>query len=191
MRRLLELAALPVLCCLVGCAGFGRKPVRPDVSAWPEIRADYRVETLRASLREYSISFAAGVDLAATAIERRATDASVKRNALLWKLRAIPEMRQACFRPEAVAALVDAWTFARQMDQLFREGSGTNAFGIFQPEALEVSGRLVAQMREITNAIVVSPEARAELEHKIVDPWIVEHPLRDITFVRESPIARF
>jgi hypothetical protein len=77
------------------------------------------------------------------------------------------------------------------MDQLFREGSARNAFGPFRLEALEVSGRLVAQMREITASVAVSPEAQVELEHQIIDPWIVEHPLRDITFVRESPIARF
>jgi hypothetical protein len=137
------------------------------------------------------VTFGAQVELAATAIERRASDATVRRNARLWKLGAIPEMRQACFRPEAIGALVDAWTFVRQMDQLFREGSARNAFGPFRLEALEVSGRLVAQMREITASVAVSPEAQVELEHQIIDPWIVEHPLRDITFVRESPIARF
>jgi hypothetical protein len=150
-----------------------------------------RVETMRASLREYSITFAAGVELAATSLERRATDASVRRNALLWRLRAIPQMRQACFRPEAVAALLDAWTFVRQMDFFLREGSGSNAFGALQPEALEVFGRLLAQMREIATSIAVSSEARTAFEHRIIDLWVVEHPLRDITFVRESPVARF
>jgi hypothetical protein len=181
--------AVLVSSSLVACTGFGRKPEQPTV--WPEIRADYRAEVLRASLREYSITFAAAVDLAATAIERRATDAEVKRNALLWKLRAIPELREACFRPEPVAALVDAWTFVRQMDHFLREGSGANVFGPFQPEALEVSGRLVSEMRAISDSIAVSPEARAELERQIVAPWTVDHPLRGMTFVRESPMARF
>jgi hypothetical protein len=180
-----------ILPSLVACTGIGKPPQRPNVSVWPEFRADYRVETLRASLREYSITFAAGVELTAASIERRATDAAVRRNALLWRLRAIPEMRQACFRPEAAAALVDAWTFVRQMDHFLREGSGSNAFGDLQPEALEVSGRLVAQMREIASSIAVSPEARAAFEHRIIDPWVAEYPLRDLTFVRESPMARF
>ena len=100
-------------------------------------------------------------------------------------------MRKACFRLEAVSALVDAWIFARQMDQLFTEGAGTSAFGTFQPEAVEVSHRLVQQMREIGGSIAVSPEATAEFERKFIDPWLADHPLRDITFVRESPIARF
>jgi hypothetical protein len=117
--------------------------------AWPA--RHYRVETLRASLREYSVTFAAAVDLAAAAIVRRATDDAVKRNALLWKLNAIPEMRKACFRPEPVASLIDAWTFVRQMDQLFREGPGANAFGPFQLEALE--SRVGSSPRSVRSAI--------------------------------------
>jgi hypothetical protein len=41
------------------------------------------VEVLRTRMHEYSITFAAEVDLTATAIERRAADSTVRRNALL------------------------------------------------------------------------------------------------------------
>ena len=140
-------------------------------------------------MHEYSITFAADVDLAAAAIERQAADSTVRRNALLWRIRAIPEMRKACFRLEPVGALVDAWIFARQMDQLFSDGAGAGAFGTFQPEAVEVSRRLVEQMREIGGSIAVSPEAADEFERKFIDPWLAEHPLHDLTFVRDSPMA--
>jgi hypothetical protein len=184
-------AACLALFSLVACAGLTKKSSGPNLKPWPEIRPDFRVETLRARMHEYSITFAAEVDLAATAIERRATDSTVRRNALLWRVRAIPEMRKACFRLEPFSALVDAWIFTRQMDQLFSEGAGAGAFGTFQSEAVEVSRRLVDQMREIGGSIAVSPESRTEFEHKFIDPWLAEHPLDDITFVRESPIARF
>jgi len=168
-----------------------KKSTHPNLEPWPEIRPDFRMETLRVRMTEYAITFAADVDLAATAIDQRATDSTVRRNVLLWKTRAIPEMRKACFRLEPVMALIDAWIFARQMDQLLSDGAGAGAFGTFQPEAVEVSRRLVTEVREIGGSIAVSPEARAEFEHRIIDPWLAEHPLRDITFVRESPIARF
>jgi len=184
-------AAGVALSALAGCAAMGQKATRPDLQPWPEIRSDFRLEPLRQRMLEYSITFGAEVDLAAMSIEQRATDATVRRNAMLWRVRAIPEMRKAGFRVEPIAALIDTWIFTRQMEQLFSDGGGAGAFGTFQPEAVAVSRRLVEQVREIGGSITVSPEARVEFERKYIDPWLAEHPLRDITFVRESPIARF
>ena len=92
---------------------------------------------------------------------------------------------------QAVSGLVAAWTLARQMDQLFSAGAGAGAFGAFQAEAVAVSRRLLDDVRAIGASITVSPEARAAFEQRIIDPWLVDHPLRDMTFVRESAIARF
>src|SRR5687768_15899871 len=123
--RVMRTVGCLALCSLAGCTGMGKR--QPDVKPWPEIRSDYRVETLRARMFEYSITFAAEVDLAASSIERQTTDPMVRRNAMLWKIRAVPEMRKACFRLEPVSSLVDAWTLARQMDQFFSDGAGTGA----------------------------------------------------------------
>lgn len=189
--RLVHATVCLTLSTLVACAGMGHPPARPNVKPWPEIQPDFRVGALRARLYEYSMTFAAEVDLAGTSIERRATDSTVRRNALLWRIRAVPEMRKACFRLEPMGALLDAWTFARQMDQFFTEGAGAGAFGSLQPEAVQVSRRLADQMRAIGGSIAVSAEATATFERKFIDPWLSDHPLRTITFVRESPIARF
>ena len=61
----------------------------------------------------------------------------------------------------------------------------------FNRKRVAVSRRLLDQMREIGGTIAVSPEAASEFEHKFIDPWLAEHPLRDLTFVRDSPIASF
>jgi hypothetical protein len=186
---LMRTAGCIALSSLVACATLGQKSTQPDLSPWPEIRSDFRVEALRQRMHEYSITFAAEVDLAATAIEQRAADPLIRRNALLWKLRAIPEMRKACFRLEPVSALIDAWILARQMERLMTDGVG--AFGSYQPEAVAVAGRMVEQMRAIGGSIAVSPQTSATFEGNVIEPWVDEHPLRDLTFVRESPIARF
>jgi len=142
------------LASLVACASLDKKARRPDLTPWPEIRSDFRVDTLRMRMHEYSITFAANVDLTATAIERQAADSTVRRNALLWRVRAVPEMRKACFRLEPVGALVDAWIFARQMDQLFRDGAGAGAFG---------AGRLSASAAAISAIGPSSSRARSSV----------------------------
>ena len=189
--RLMRTMACLALIWLAGCASLTKKAPQASLEPWPEIRSDVRMENLRARMYEYSITFAAEVDLAGTAIERRTADATVRRNAVLWKVRAVPEMRKACFRLEPIAALIDAWTFARQMDQFWSGGAGADAFGTFQPEAVEVSRRLVDQVRTIGNSIAVSPEAAADFERRVIDSWLTAHPLRDTSFARESPMARF
>jgi hypothetical protein len=129
--HVMRTAGCLALCSLAACTGMGK--TRPDLKPWPEIRSDFRVETLRARMYEYSITFAAEVDLAASSIERQTTDPVVRRNAMLWKIRAVPEMRKACFRLEPVSGLVDAWTLARQMDQLFTDGAGAGRGAHLRP----------------------------------------------------------
>jgi hypothetical protein len=100
-------------------------------------------------------------------------------------------MRKACFRPEPVAALIDAWILARQMEALFATGAAANAFGPFQRDVVDVSNRLTAGIREIGAYIAVSPDGRDQFERERVDAWATAHPLRDLSFSRESAVARF
>jgi hypothetical protein len=77
------------------------------------------------------------------------------------------------------------------MTELLTTGAGAKAFGQFQPEAVEVSRRLLSQIQEVASSIAVSPDARDQLERDVVDPWVATHPLPDLTFARESAVARF
>jgi hypothetical protein len=50
-----RIAACLVLSSLAGCAGVIPKGTAPDLKPWPEIRPDYRVETLRPRMHEHSM----------------------------------------------------------------------------------------------------------------------------------------
>src|SRR6478672_8954204 len=65
--RLMRMAACLALSSFVGCASLGKKSTQPNLKPWPEIRSDFRAETLRVRMTEYAITFAANVDIAATA----------------------------------------------------------------------------------------------------------------------------
>ena len=176
---------------LSSCASMQTAPPKPNLSPWPDMRTDFRLEVLKGRLQEYAITFGAEIDLVAASIERRTKDVTIQRNALTWRLRSIPEMRKACFRAEPVPALFDAWTLARQMEALFTTGAEANAFGPFQKDVVDVSSRLVTEVRDIGAYIAVSPDARDRIERDLVDSWAVAHPLRDLAFSRESSVARF
>lgn len=176
---------------LSSCASMQTAQPKPNLSPWPEMRTDFRLEVLKGRLQEYAITFGAEIDLVAASIERRTKDVNIQRNALTWRLRSVPEMRKACFRPEPVPALIDAWTLARQMEALFTTGVEANAFGPFQKDVVDASNRLVTGVREIGAYIAVSPDARDKIERDLVDSWAAAHPLRDLAFSRESAVARF
>jgi hypothetical protein len=176
---------------LSSCASMQTSAPKPNLSPYPDIRTDFRLEVLKGRLQEYATTFGAEIDLVAASIERRSKDVNIQRNALTWRLRSIPEMRKACFRPEPVPALFDAWTLARQMEALFTTGAETNAFGPFQKDVVDVSSRLVSGVRDIGAYVAVSPDARDRIERDLVDSWAVAHPLRDLAFSRESAVARF
>jgi hypothetical protein len=183
-------AACLAFTTLAACATLDKTPPAPDLAPWPEIRPDFRVEALRSRLTEYAVTFAAAVESAAASIERQAADAGVRRNAILWRTRGIPEMRKACFRPEPAAGLVDAWTLARQMDHFFSR-AGADDFGALQPVAVAASRRMLDEIRAIGASIAVSPESVAAFERRVIEPWVADHPLGDLGFVRESSVARF
>ena len=176
---------------LSSCASMQTAPSKPNLSAYPDIRTDFRLEVLKGRMQEYAITFGAEVDRVAASIQRRTNDVNVQRNALTWRLRSVPEMRKACFRPEPIPALLDAWTLARQMEALVTTGAAANAFGPFQQDVVGVSNRLTAAVRDIGGYIAASPDARDRIEHDLIESWATAHPLGDLDFARESAIARF
>ena len=71
-------------------------------------------------------------------IQQRATDLTVRRNAVLCRLRDIPEMRKAVLsgRSRSVRSSTPGPSRARWISSC--KGAGASAFGTLQPEAIEV-----------------------------------------------------
>lgn len=173
---------------LVGCAS-GTAPR----SSTEQLGFDsnYRYEVLWMHMREFSITFAAEVETCANRIRESSDDPLVHRRSLLWKARSIPEMRKACFRPDPLSALFDAWILSRQMQEFFAKGAGADAFGPFQPEVVAVCEGLVTQILEIRDALKTHDDAMAVTESDLIEPWIAAHPIADFSFNRQSTIAPF
>ena len=194
-----------VLCCLVivmGMAGMAGLSATLTACAAPRsgqsgadaidgLRADYRRRALSVAMNEYAAEFAAVVEGAADAIAASADSSDVRRNALLWKMNAIPRARVACFRYAPLAAQFDMWTFALQMEAFFVSGAGREVFGDQQPLAIEASRRLVSEIREIGLRSAESPEALDRVEAEQIMPWVEANPIQSLSFDRRSSIMRY
>jgi hypothetical protein len=57
------------------------------------------------------------------------TNQTIRREALLWKIQAVPIMRETLFHANPYIALGDTWVFLTQMDGYFQSGPGRQALG--------------------------------------------------------------
>ena len=62
-------------------------------------------------------------------IKAGTTDRAVQREALLFKIEAVPAMRKAVLRPNPFAGVLDAWVLSRQMADYYENGRGREAPG--------------------------------------------------------------
>jgi hypothetical protein len=189
--RLFTVWSLGIGCAVLisGCATGGRRTeVFKNIQG---IRAGARPEVLRSSLTEYLIQFSASVEQTADRIACGTEDACIRRSALLWKLNAIPAMRQACFRQEPLGGVLDAWTLAAQMKAFFDSEKGREAFGPYQDDVVSVSAKLLADARALWASVSRSEADVEEWERTEITPWVEAHLLTDLSFARTSGIAKF
>jgi hypothetical protein len=121
---------------------------------------------------------------AANRIIAETDDPEVRRNALLWKMNAIPAFQKAAFHYDPLVAMVDVRVLTGQMIEFFEDGAGKEVFGDWQPlarkamETIEVDGRSMAAGFADGKT---SRELRPHLE-----AWVREHPIESLRFNRVS-----
>ena len=107
-------------------------------------------------LRDFEVgrSLSARIAEAADQIRAQAADPAVRRNAMLWKISAIPLVQEAALRNDPQVAGMDLLAFSIQQVDCFTTGSGRSTFGPAQPIAIEAA-RDEAQevMRFVSSAL--------------------------------------
>jgi hypothetical protein len=150
-------------------------------------RSDVATEHINQSLFDFATGFSRTVERAADQIAGGSFDAAVRRNALLWKLNAIPAAYLAAEHADPLAMLVDLWALCAQQTAYFESGAGKDLFGAQQGVAVQASREM---QREISNtaARFMKPEVLA-FAQKEIGKWAANHPLQDHLFARPSIIA--
>ena len=183
MRAACSLQCAAVAALVIGLSACASAPKRTRVmEQLPNLAAD--AQELR--FRAYALAdeLSGLVEAASNEIIAGTTNPDIRFNALLWKANGVPVIRTASFQRDPVAAGLDVWALAVQMNDFFERGAGRTAFGDLQPIAIEASRQMVS--RTLDFAAATANEQGVKNGAQVVREWADAHPLEDLLFTRTS-----
>ena len=186
LAKLFALAMAPVL---VSCQS--RAPSRGVLHEQLHPQADVAVNSEQARLRTRTlvVPFCGALEAAADQIIAGTTNQTIQRNALLWKIEAVPIVRQTLFHHNPFVALGDTWVFLWQMTDYFRNGPGRQALGDSAAIAAATGENLEKQLTEVAASFTHSGNV-ADIR-TFVEKWAADHPIHQSIAGRESVVSYF
>ncbi|GAA4847996.1 hypothetical protein GCM10023331_35880 [Algivirga pacifica] len=146
------------------------------------------VDITAAELREYMhtflVDFVDYVEVAADSIIHDSNDKEIKKNALLWKMYAIPAAKKAILVNDPLIGLFDGAALCLQMKNFFATGAGSGAFGEYQPLPIAVSDTLLDRSMEIY--MTLSKNRYPTIAVESIKDFAAQHPIESIYFNRKS-----
>jgi hypothetical protein len=133
--------------------------------------------------------FCGQLEAAADQILASATNRAVRREALLWKIEAVPTTRGTLFHANPFVALGDTWVFLWQMTGYFQNGPGKQALSDSAPLAAAACESLEKQLTEVAASLTHSGNVTDI--RKFIEKWATEHPIRHSIAGRESVVSYF
>jgi len=146
------------------------------------------VQQVRLRVRALVEPYSGSIIESADRIRAGTTDRAIRREALLWKIEAVPALREALFRPNPFVAIGDTWALTWQMTDYFENGRGKQAFGAAAPIAATTCKYLENEMAGVAASITRSGDVSNV--RKITRKWAAEHPIRHSIASRESTLSR-
>jgi len=137
-------------------------------------------------MSEFGKYFISKTEEASEEIRISSNDITVKKNALKWRLNAIPAAIQAASILDPVAAGIDIWALCAQQQQFFTDGNGKKLFGKYQYIAIDASTELMDEMEKLANDFRDEKYRRGAAND--IEEWTKEHPIKDLNFHRRSTL---
>jgi hypothetical protein len=163
-----------------------RHTVNPEVHAAEDVAVNS--EQIRLRMRALVQPMSGVIISAADKIITGTTNRSIQRQALLWKIEAVPALREALFQPNPITAIVDSWILTFQMIDYFETGPGREELGDAHLVAVNACQQLENEFARIAASLTISSDvSRARAFGK---KWAAEHPIRQSIASRESSLSR-
>ena len=178
----------PIMCAfffVIFCSSCIPK-IKERSTYMKEAQVEISAYELQLRMNDFANTMAGDIELAADQIISSSDDPRIDRNALLWKMNAIPVGFTAAFAADPLLALVDSWVFCKQMLIYFEEGAGKNLFGKWQYIAIDASRDLESKIEQIANKS--ANRERVIRADKALEAGAREHPIESILFVRKSAL---
>lgn len=151
----------------------------------PEVTAT--THEMRTRVVQFGRQMSARIEQAADSIEMQSTDAQIRRQALLWKMHAIPATQEAVLLSDPLLGFLDAWAFAKQMKDYFANGSGRHLFGDHQPIAVQAAIQMENDAAELARVVTDSADLSG-IETRLRS-WATQNPIDNLLFTRASVAA--
>jgi len=126
---------------------------RKDTALMRDAGIDVSITEYKLKLREFGYRFAGIVELSADEIISKTSDNEIKKQALLWKIFAIPAVIRSLSMNDPLAAGIDSWILSVQMVQYFEDGYGKDFFGEYQDIAINASRLIVNDIENIARGL--------------------------------------
>jgi hypothetical protein len=174
---------------LVSCKS--KAPARgiPGQQIHPEADVAVNAEQARLRMRALVGPLCGGLESVADEIIAGTTNRTVRREALLWKIEALPAMRETLFHANPFIALGDTWVLLWQMVGYFENGPGRAALGdsasVAASECVSLEKQLTGVAASFTQSGNVS-DVRGFMEK-----FAREHPIEHSIAGRESVVSYF
>jgi len=152
--------------------------------------AGIEVSTIEYKIRlsEFGYRFAGIVELSADEIISKTLDTEIKKQALSWKIYAIPAMIRSLAIDDPLAAGIDAWILSVQMLQYFEDGYGKDLFGEYQDIAITASKLIISDIENLAREIKGTDDISKG--QKISKDWANENPIENNKFLRVSALDK-
>ncbi len=131
--------------------------------------------------------FSGAIVASADHIVAGTTNPATHRAALLWKIEAVPALREALFRPNSFVATMDAWVLVCQMADYFERGPGRQALGQAAPTAAATCQSLERELMGIAASFTRSGQVTDVRD--FVLQFAADHPIRHSIAGRESALS--
>jgi hypothetical protein len=179
-----------ILCGLLlaplGCS-LTQKRSQTAVRAHAQEDISANFDQARLRMRAMVLPMSGVVVTSADQIIAGASDRKIRREALVWKIEAVPALREALFHPDPMRALGDAWILTFQMTDYFDKGPGVQALGEARHIAIAASQYLEAEVARVAASMTFSRNVSDAREH--ARKWAAAHPIKGSIAGRESLLS--